>query len=156
MNQQSKIGFGSNISRLAGYAQHANAQLGNIDLVIENCGANTLTFAVKEYVGTTAAPTTSGYQQVGGFVSVVAGGVKTVSYNLLSKRVGFFGSGNTTASISTSYRNKGDLRGAQIDIVTTGRRGYTIDDGFNYPDLGAKWGGPPDSTSDTSPGFPDE
>jgi hypothetical protein len=147
MNQLSSVPFGTDATVLAGYAQHANASLGNLDITIENTGSNTLTFQLKEFTGT-GVP--SGYANIGGTVSVVPKGVKTVSYNLVSKRVGFFGSGNTVANISLSYRNKGDIRGAQIDLVATGRRGWGFDRAFNKAELTKKWGSPPDSPSDPS------
>jgi hypothetical protein len=37
-------------------------------------------------------------------------------------------------------RNKADLRGAQIDIVAVGRKGWGYDDAFNKPELKKKWG----------------
>jgi hypothetical protein len=146
MNQLSSVGF-SNIQQLSGYAQYANSALGNFDLTIENTGLNTLTFVAKEYPVSTAKGGVSGYGIIGNFVSVVAKGVKTVSYNVVSKRIGFFGSGNTTANLSISFRNKADLRGAQIDIVATGRRGWGVDDAFNKGDLLKKWGASPDDGS---------
>jgi len=146
-NQLSSVPFGSDATRLAGYAQAANAALGNIDLTLENTGSNTLTFQLREYTGT-AVP--SGYAAVGGVVTVVPKGVKTTSYNLVSKKVGFFGSGNTTANITLTYRNKGDLRGAQIDLVATGRRGWGFDAAFNRGELTKKWGRPIDEP--TAPG----
>jgi len=149
MNQLSSIGFGSNIQVLAGYAQYANSALGNVDILLENTGSNTLTFVAKEYPVTAAKGGVSGYGVVGDFITVVPKGVRTVSYNVVSKRIGFFGSGNTTANVSINFRNKADLRGAQIDIVATGRRGWGFDDGFNRPELTKKWGRQPDDP--TSP-----
>jgi len=149
MNQLSSIGFGSDIQVLAGYAQYANSALGNVDILLENTGSNTLTFVAKEYPVTAAKGGVSGYGVVGDFITVVPKGVRTVSYNVVSKRIGFFGSGNTTANVSINFRNKADLRGAQIDIVATGRRGWGFDDGFNRPELTKKWGRQPDDP--TSP-----
>jgi hypothetical protein len=71
---------------------------------------------------------------------VVPGGVITKSYVLLSKRVAFFGSGNTSVNVSAVIRNKADLRNAQIDIVAVGRRGWGYDEGFNKLELKKKWG----------------
>lgn len=144
MNQLSSVGFSGNIQVLAGYAQFANSALGNVDITLENTGLNTLTFVAKEYPVSAAKGGVSGYGIVGDFISVVPKGVKTVSYNVVSKRIGFFGSGNTTANISVNFRNKADLRGAQIDLVATGRRGWGVDDAFNKGDLLKKWGGQPD------------
>ena len=144
MNQLSSLGFSNDIQTLAGYAQYANSALGNVDLTIENTGANTLTFVAKEYPVTAAKGGVSGYGVVGNFITVVPKGVRTVSYNVVSKRIGLFGSGNTTANVSINFRNKGDLRGAQIDIVATGRRGWGTDDAFRKPDLLKNWGGQPD------------
>lgn len=140
MNQLSSLGFDNDISQLAGYAQYANGSLGNVDLILENVGTADLTFVAKEYPVAAASGGVSGYGVIGDFVTVVAGGTKTVSYSVVSKRIGFFGSGNTKANVTVAFRNKGDLRGAQIDIVATGRRGWSFDDGFRKPDLTKKWG----------------
>lgn len=152
MNQLSAIGFGNDATTLRGYAQAANERLGAIDFQVENTGNIALAFQLREYDGTTSP---SGYANVGAQYSVAARGKRTISYNLLSKRVGFFGSGvaatvtvngvsqyitSTTANITAVIHNKGDLRGAQIDLVAVGRRGWTIDDGFASPELRKKWG----------------
>lgn len=137
MNQLSSIGFGPDATVFAGYAQSANDRLGNIDFVFENTGANSAYIKLAQYNGTTSP---SGYAQIGDAFTVVAGGQVTRSYVLLSKRVAFFGSGNTTVNISTVIRNKADLRGAQIDIVAVGRKGWGLDPAFNAPELTKKWG----------------
>ena len=137
MNQLSSIGFGPDATVFAGYAQSANDRLGNIDFVFENTGANQAYIKLAQYDGTTSP---SGYAQIGDAFTVAAGGVITKSYVLLSKRVAFFGSGNTTVNISTVIRNKADLRGAQIDIVAVGRKGWGLDPAFNPPELTKKWG----------------
>lgn len=149
-NQLSSVPFGTDIMRLAGYAQAANAALGNIDLCLENTGINTLTFQLKEFVGTVAAPLTSGYSNIGATSTIVPKGVKTISYNLVSKRVGFFGSGSTTCNITATFRNPGDIRGAQIDLIATGRRGWGFDAAFNQGELTKKFGRPIDDP--TQPG----
>ena len=128
MNQNSAIGFGTDATVLAGYAVAANDRLGPIDFVVENTGENTLTLFLREYDGTTSP---SGWAQIGAGHTVVAKGVKTISTVLLSKTVGFFGSGATSANISSVLRNKANLRGAQVDIVQSGRKGWGFDDGFN-------------------------
>jgi len=128
MNQISSIGFGSDASVLAGYALAADGRLGNISLVVENTGANSLYLQIREHTGTTSP---SGYSNLGTAVTVVPKGIKDINLNLLSKQIGFFGSGNTTANISTVIRNKGDLRGAQIDIVPVSRQGWGYADGFS-------------------------
>lgn len=139
MNQQSSIGFGTDATVLEGYINAANERLGNIDLIIENTGRNDLYLVIKEQ------NTPSGYAAIGAPISVVPRGVQTRSLNLLTKRIGFFGSGNTTANISTVIRNKGDLRGAQIDIVATGRRNYGYDVAFDKNAFRpTAWGSPPD------------
>jgi len=151
MNQVSAIGFGVDANKLAGYAQAVNDRLGNFDLIVENTGDNTLYMIVREQ--TTAKPTTSGYGDVGSWFTVVPRGVQTKSYSLVSKRVGFFGSGYTAAGVAAStkanvsvvLRNKADLRGAQIDIVSTGRRGWGVDEAFDAPTLTKKFGAPPDA-----------
>ena len=137
MNQVSSIPFGTDATLLAGYAYRANDRLGNVDLVIENTGSNALYFQLKEQTNPSGA-----FVAVGAAQSIVPKGTKTVSYNLLSERVGFFGSGNTTANVSFVIRNKGNLRGAQIDIVVTGRRGWGFDPGFNQNSEVPTWGNP--------------
>ena len=52
-------------------------------------------------------------------------------------------------------RNKADLRGAQIDIVAVGRRGWGVDEGWNANELVKKWGsvtGPVSTVSNISAG----
>ena len=153
MNQISAIGFGPDINVFAGYAQSAGDRLGNIDLVLENTGSVTAVVKVKEYDADTSP---SGWADVGTPFVVVPGGTQTKSYNLLSKRIAFFGSGNSTVSttynaltgtvsgakvnISTVIRNKGDIRGAQIDIVAVGRKSWGYDEGWNKLELKKKWG----------------
>ena len=152
MNQVSQIGFGPDADVLAAYAHFGNDRLGNVDLTVENVGSNTLTFEVKEKVAAgVAGGTPSGYKKLGSTVTVVPKGVTTVSYNVLAKQIGFFGSGNTVANVSVSFRNKGDLRGAQVDIVQVGRRSFGFDDAFDRPTLTKKWGtAPDDSTAPTN------
>jgi hypothetical protein len=148
MNQISAVGFGLDASVFAGYAQSANERLGNIDFIVENTGSYTLYMTLGQYDGNTAP---SGFAKVGAAFVVVPGGVQTKSYSLLSKRIGFFGSGNTLttllgsaastkANITAVLRNKADLRGAQIDMVATGRRGWSYDEGWNKLELKKKWG----------------
>lgn len=144
MNQLSSIGFGSDASVFAGYAQSAGDKLGNLDFVFENTGPNTAYLRLMQYDGVTSP---SGFAQVGAWITVVPGGCLTQSYVLLSKRVGFFGSGNTTVNISTVIRNKADLRNAQIDIVAVGRRGWGYDEGYNKLELKKKWGTVPGPAS---------
>lgn len=140
MNQLSAIGFSTDANVLAGFAQSAGDRLGNIDLIFENRGNVAAFIKVSQFDGVTSP---SGYAQIGAGSTVAAGGSLTRSFNLLSKRIGFFGSGvggSTSVNISAVIRNKGDLRGAQIDIVATGRKGWGYDSGFNRPDLTKKWG----------------
>jgi len=93
---------------------------------------------------------------------VVPGGTQTKHYNLLSKRVAFFGSGNTATDLSGSatstkanitavFRNPSDLRGAQIDIIAGGHRGWGFDEAFNRKELTKKWGAPPDAPTEPPP-----
>lgn len=87
---------------------------------------------------------------VAGF-TVAAKGTITKSLKLVSKRIGFFGSGvggSTAVNISTAVRNPADLRGAQIDIVAGGRRGWGYDTAFDKGTLTKNWGAPPDRPSD--------
>lgn len=148
MNQASAIGFGVDAQVFAGYAQSANERLGNIDFIVENTGSNTLYMTLGQWDGNTSP---SGYAKVGAAFVVVPGGVQTKSYSLASKRIGFFGSGNTLttlagvatstkANITAVLRNKADLRGAQIDILAVGRKGWGYDEGFNKLELKKKWG----------------
>jgi hypothetical protein len=137
MNQLSSIGFGTDATVFAGYAQSAGDRLGKIDFIFENTGPNQAYIKLGQYDGTTSP---SGYAQIGDAFTVAPGGALTKSYVLLSKRVAFFGSGSTTVNISTAIRNKGDLRGAQIDIVAVGRKGWGLDPAFNPPELTKKWG----------------
>lgn len=160
----------------------ANERLGAIDFVFENTGLIPAYIKVMAYVGPTTTP--SGYSDVlpldaqaynnvtasppssaiTGFTTVGAPfvlqpkGCITRSYNLLSKRVGFFGSGiagnvtqqiapyqtlrvsTTTVNITAVIRNPSDLRGAQIDISPVGRQGWGYDPGMNSSELTKKWG----------------
>jgi len=150
MNQQSSIGFGPDATVFAAYAQNANDKLGNLDFVFENTGPNTAYIRLMQYDGSTSP---SGWATIDKTVTaapfitdwvgfaVAPGGTLTRSYVLLTQRVGFFGSGNTTVNISSVIRNKADLRNAQIDIVAVGRKGWGYDEGFNKAELRKKWGG---------------
>lgn len=137
MNQLSSIGFGTDATVYAGYAQSANDRLGNIDFVFENTGANQAYIKLAQYDGTSSP---SGYATIGLPFTVAAGGNITKSYVLLNKRVAFFGSGSTTVNISAVIRNKADLRGGQIDIVAGGRKGWGLDPAFDPAQLTKKWG----------------
>jgi len=159
INQLSAIGFGPDAQTMSGYAQAANERLGNFDLVIENTGANTLRFQLRTFDGTTSP---SGYAAVGSAVVVVPGGTKTVSYSLVNKRAGLFGSGNTAtdlsgsatstkANVSVVIRNKADLRGGQIDICAGGHAGWGYDQGINPNVTSKNWGAPPDAPSTAAP-----
>ena len=145
MNQLSSVGFGPDSTVFAGYAQSANERLGNLDFVFENTGPNTAYIRLMQYDGSTApsgfAAIDTTYTSTGflGF-AVVPGGTLTRSYVLVSKVVGFFGSGNTTVNISAVIRNKADLRGGQIDIVASGRKSWGFDEGFDRATLTKKWG----------------
>jgi hypothetical protein len=148
MNQLSCIGFGSDASVYSGYAQAAGDRLGNVDFIFENTGTKNAFIRVKEIAAN------GDITAVGDSISVVAGGkVSAPTFNLLSKRVGFFGSGvggSTTVNISVVLTNKADLRGAQIDIVAAGRKGWGFDAGFNKKSTQKYWGQFPDETA--SPG----
>lgn len=168
MNQISAIGFGTDINVLAGYAQRTNDRLGVFDLVVQNTGrpplgvgnqpasgtsGPVLRFQLKEWDGTTSP---SGWKNVGSYTEIVAGGTATIHCNMASKRLGFFGSGydgssgvtgaaaNTpkpvSANVSVVMNNKSDLRGAQIDVVVGGRKGWGLDDGFPAGQLTPNWG----------------
>jgi hypothetical protein len=160
MNQLSSVGFGPDANVYAGYAQSANERLGNIDFVFENTGPNAAYIRLMQYDGQTSpsgfAPIDTTYT-TGGFLGfeVAPGGVLTKSYVLISKRVGFFGSGNTTVNISAVMRNKADLRGGDISIVASGRKSWGFDEGFDRATLTKKWGtttGPASTSSNINAG----
>ena len=146
----SVIGFSTDATQLAGYATRANERLGSFQLLVQNTGSNSLYLRIKEYDGVTSP---SGWFDVAGPYTIVAAGSYPVNVNTLSQKVGFFGSGNTTANIQINYNNPSDLRGAQIDLVATGRKGWGFDDGFNTNAFTAKLGKAPDgTTTDKAPG----
>lgn len=152
MNQQSSIGFGTDANLIAGYAQAAGDRLGNFDLIYENTGNYAAYIKVMQYDGVTAP---SGFAPIGNAVTVVPGGTKTVSFSLVNKRIGFFGSGvggSTKVNISTVLRNKGDLRGADISIYPGGRKGWGYDPAFNRPTLTKNWGTVDPTTGIITPG----
>lgn len=136
-NQVSLIPFGTDATKIAGYLYRANDRLGNFDLQIENTGANNLYFVVKEQTNPSGA-----FVAVSAPVTVVPKGLKTLSLNLLSKKVGFFGSGNTTANVQITQRNPGNLAGAAWDLVVTGKRGWGYDAGLSDGDKQPVWGNP--------------
>ena len=152
MNQLSSIAFGNDATVLHGYAQTVNERLGYVQFLIENTGNIPLVFQLRSYDGTTSP---SGYANVGGQTTVNARGSRSVSYNLLSKRVGFFGSGvpatltinglstyvtSTLANISVVWSNKAQLDGRQIDLTAVGRRDWSYDAAFPKAELKKKWG----------------
>lgn len=144
MNQISSIPFGTDANVFQGYAESANMKLGAVDFVFENIGANTAYIRLAQYDGVTSP---SGYKTIdttytGGWLgfTVAPGGTTTRHYVLANKRVAFFGSGSTNVNITPVLRNKGDLRGAQIDIVATGRRGWGYDEAWAKTELQKKWG----------------
>ena len=168
MNQISTVAFGPDANVHSGYAESAGDRLGTLDFQFENTGPNAAYIRLMAYDGQTSP---SGYAYVGaaeytsdtafkGF-KVVPGGTVTKHVSLLSKRVAFFGSGNTTVNITPVLRNKADLRGAQIDIVATGRRSWGYDEGWDKKELKKKWGAYPaailpdtSTTIDAGPGQP--
>jgi hypothetical protein len=103
--------------------------------------------------------TNSGFTNVGAAVTIVPRGAKTLSYNILSKKFGFFGSGqdasgnakSVTANVTVVLRNPADLRGAQVDLVNTGKRGWGSDLVFNDPVFFKQWGNPPDYPNGVTP-----
>ena len=155
---QATLAFGPDAAVLSGYAQTANERLGNIDFLVENTGDIDLYFQLRQHDGTSSP---SGYANVGAASTVSARGTRTLSYTLLSKRVGFFGSGVaatvtvpsnatgvggtsvyrtfTTANVSAVIRNKGDLRGAQIDVTAVGRQSWGYDNAFSRASTAKKW-----------------
>ena len=173
MNQVSSVPFGVDATQFQGYAESANDRLGAVDFLFENTGPNYAYIRLAQHDGVTSP---SGYATIdttytqtsatttpGAFApnanfqgfAVAPGGVVTRHYVLLSKRVCFFGSGSTIVNISAVLRNKADLRGAQIDIVAVGRRGWGVDEGWNANELVKKWGsvtGPVSTVSNISAG----
>ena len=154
MNQLSDISFGNDATTLRGYAQSVNERLGYVNFLVENTGYIPLVFQLRVYDGATSP---SGYANVGAQTTINARGVRSLGYNLLAQRVGFFGSGvaatvtvngvsqyytSTTANISVVYQNKGDLSGRQIDLYPVGREGWGYDPAFSHPELTKKWGAP--------------
>lgn len=126
MKQVSIIPFGTDASKIAGYAI-STQRLGNFDLLIENVGDTTLTMCVKQFVS--GSP--SSYSIIVPWFSVVPGGTTSKACVVNTQQIGFFGSGGTTANITFSYRNPANLRGAQVDIVPVGKYGWTYD--IAYP-----------------------
>lgn len=123
MNQVSSVGFGSDISKVAS-ALVANDRLGKVDLVFENTGDNDAVVIVKEFNGTS-------WTSLITYFTVKAKGTITKSAVLLNKTIGFFGSGNTTVNVTPVFRNPADRRGAQIDMLYPGRKGWTFDVGLD-------------------------
>ena len=82
---------------------------------------------------------------------MVPRGVETISFNLVSTRLGFFGSGNTRANISTVMRNPADLRGGQLDIVSVGRRNWAFDTAMDVNQFKPTWGPFPDLPGNGEP-----
>jgi len=161
MNQVSSVAFGVNANVFQGYAESANDRLGAIDFVFENTGPNAAYIRLAQYDGVTSP---SGYATIDttytaspftanflGF-AVAPGGTVTRHYTLISKRVAFFGSGSTSVNISAVLRNKSDLRGAQIDIVATGRRSWGYDEGWNRNELIKDWGSVAGPINTATPG----
>jgi len=159
MNQLAEVPFGTNRNVWAGYAQSANDRLGTFTLVVENTGDKTLNFVAKKYDGTTAP---SGFVPIGTAMTIVPGGSQTQTYTIVDKKLGFFGSGNTATDLSgtaasTKARlsivipSKSSLTGAQIDIVTSGHRGWGYDEGFDKRTTSKKWGPAPDFPSEPLP-----
>lgn len=132
MNQQSTIPFGTDATKIAGYAQ-STERLGNVDFLITNTGDNQLSMKIAQFV----SGNPSSYAVIVPMFTVQPKGNVTKSLCIASQQIAFFGSGNTTANITPVLRNPADLRGAQIDITQTGRFGWTTDIAapaqFGYP-----------------------
>ena len=151
-------GFGSDATQLAAWGVYANERLGKLDVIVENIGANPLYLQVKSYTGTgivnnpngtvTTTTSASGYVNVGNAFSVAPGGASTQSYIIDGKQVGFFGSGNTSANITTVLRNTSDLRGEALDMASNWHFGWGFDPGTNIKSFRSPgWGAFPfDST----------
>lgn len=160
----------------------ANERLGAIDFQFENVGSIPAYIKVMAYIGPTTTPSgyadqlpldneamnnvtanppssaLTGFTSVGAPFVVAARGTITRSYNLLTSRIGFFGSGvagnvvqqiapyntvrvsSTVVNITANIRNPAALAGGQIDISQVGRQGWGFDQAFNTPNLTKKWG----------------
>lgn len=182
MNQASHVPFGPDATRIAGYAMTANERLGAIDFQFENVGSIPAYIKVMAYVGPTTTPSgysdvlplnneamnnvtanppssaITGFTTVGPPFVVQPKGCITRSYNLVTKRIGFFGSGiagnvtqqiapyqtlrvsSTIVNITAVIRNPAALAGGQIDINAMGRQGWGFDPAYNTPELTKKWG----------------
>ncbi len=122
-NQISLVPFGTDATVVAGYAV-STERLGNVDLSFNNVGENTLYVKVAQFVS--GSPNSS-YSTIVPLFSVVPKGTVTKSLVVFSKQLAFFGSGNTVANITPTFRNPSDLRGAQIDIAVQGKFGWGYD-----------------------------
>lgn len=160
----------------------ANERLGAIDFQFENVGSIPAYIKVMAYIGPTTTPSgysdvtpldneamnnvtanppssaITGFTTVGPPFVVQPKGCITRSYNLVSKRIGFFGSGiagnvtqqiapyqtlrvsSTVVNITAVIRNPAALAGGQIDINAMGRQGWGYDPAYNTPELTKKWG----------------
>lgn len=140
MKQSSIIPFGTDATKIAGYA-YATERLGNVDLLIENTGDTTLSMKVAQFVS--GSPTSS-YSQIVPMFTVVPGGNVTKQLVVAGAiapgpQIAFFGSGGTTANVTIVFRNPGNLRGVQVDIVPIGRFGWGFDVAFNQASFLPTW-----------------
>lgn len=128
-SQLSVIPFGTDATKLAGYAQ-ATERLGNVDMQFNNLDSvNTLSVKVGQFV----SGNPSSYTTIVPMFTVAPLGNVTKSLVIAgSKVIGFFGSGNCTANITPTFRNPADLRGADISIFATGKQGWGYD--ISYPE----------------------
>lgn len=132
-------------------AIEANSTAANLVTVANaaaNDGTGTVTaMALMNLSG--GADSAESYTTLVSSFTVYAKGTITKSLKLVSKRIGFFGSGGPTfVNISAAIRNPSDLRGAQIDIVASGRKGWGYDTAFDKGTLTKNWGPPPDRPAD--------
>jgi hypothetical protein len=139
LNQASIIPFGTDATKVAGYA-FATARLGNVDLVFENTGDNTLSAKCSQFV----SGNPSSYVQIVPWFTVVPGGTVTKSLCLPGvsapgPQIAFFGSGRTTANISVVARNPANLRGIEVSIVPIGRFGWGFDTAFDQGSFLPTW-----------------
>ncbi len=139
MQNFAKIGLGADANDLAGSAFTPNDRLGPVNIQIENiqpenapAAGNAAYVVIKQLTGSGWANLVSGF-------SVAAGGRVNKEVKVFTKKIGFFGSGNTTVTISVQHAHGSALRGGQIDVEATGRRGYGYDTGVdgavNHPGL---------------------
>lgn len=143
MNNFGQYGLGTDITKLAGYVLATTDRIGRITLHFENLGrdrglansllgaplanspeAATATITIKELVN-------GSWTQLIAPFTVAAGGAKDVSAVVFSKKIGIFGSGDTTVSLHILHPHAAALRGGHIDNDPVGRKNWGFDTGLD-------------------------